>query len=60
MPISHHQSRPNRKKKEPAMMAKARDEGESPAEVPAIVLRMLNLTGQKRPRLMSVACVAKT
>jgi len=39
---------------------KARDEGKNLAKVPAIVPRMLNLTGQKRPRLMSVACVEKT
>ena len=39
---------------------KARDEGKSLAEVLAIVPKMLNLIGQKRPRLMSVAYVAKT
>jgi hypothetical protein len=41
-------------------MLPVRDGGKSPAEVLAIVPRMLNLTGQKRPRLMSVAFVEKT
>ena len=63
MPISHHPSKPNGKKKELAMMAKgrkkARDVGESPAEALAIEPRMLNRPGLRKPRLMSVAGVEK-